>query len=221
MSATIQGIGIKRGSVFLDGGGVWNADLTPFDDVEVAEGQRVEIVIGDLTLSGTVITGGSFFSGAGLLVVGGAAGWRKTIAARAYRDDDNGVRLSGVLADLATDTGETIELATDIRSALVGAAWTRAEDVAAECLDLLGYPWRVRPDGVTEVGALATVTPSGLVSLRRYSPSDRVAIVEFPDDEVASVVPGSILDLADDIALTVATAAITITGDTLRARLTG
>lgn len=221
MGATIDGYGIQRGEVFLPGQGIWSADLSPFDDAPLVEGQRVELVIGNLTLPGTVVTGGVLEAVSGVYVVGGAGGWRKDIAERWYRDDAGGVKLSGILQDLAEATGETVELAASLQSVIVGAAWTRPEGVAAEALDILGYPWRVRPDGVTEVGPIVTSSPGGIVSLRRYVPAHRRAIVEFPDDEVASVVPGAVLELADDLTFTVASAAITITPDTIRARLQG
>lgn len=221
MGATIAGFGIERGELFLPDQGVWSAELVPFDDAVLVVGDRVELVVGDLTLSGTVVGGGVFESKPGVLVVGGAGGWRKDIALRAYRDDANGVRLSGILADLATDTGETVELASSLEGVVVGAAWTRPDGVAAEALDVLGYPWRVRPDGVTEVGPVVESRPGGIVSLRRWMAARRTAIVELPDEEVASLVPGAVLELADDVTLAVRSAAITITPDTLRGRLVG
>lgn len=217
---TINGFGIERGEVFLSSDGICSATLVPFDDAVLTEGQRVTIIVGDLTLSGTVTTGGVLVSGGGVYVVGGAGGWRQSITRRAYRDDAGGVKLAGILKDLAKDTGETVELAESLSGVTVGPAWTRPEGTAAEALDVLGKPWRVRPDGVTEVGPLVTRAAPGIVSLRRYDPAHRRAIVEFPDDEVSSVVPGSVIDLAEDITLTVATAAITITSGTIRARLT-
>lgn len=217
---TIDGFGIERGTVFLPSDGIWSAELVPFDDAVLEEGQRVKIVVGDLTLSGTITTGGVLVSGGGVYVVGGAGGWRKSIAARAYRDDAGGVKLAGVLKDLAKDTGEDVELAESLSGAIVGPAWTRLAGTAAEALDVLGRPWRVRAEGVTEVGPLVTRAAPGIVSLRRPDPAHRRAIVEFPDDEVASVVPGSVIDLAEDFTITVASAAITITSGTIRARLT-
>lgn len=219
--ATIEDFGIERGEVFLSSFGIWTADLVPLGDAVLSEGQRVTIVVGDLSLSGTIVAGAVLADSSGVRVVGGAGGWRKSIARKAYRDNENGVKLASVVADLARETGETVDVADSLRGAVLGAAWTRPEGTAAEALDVLGKPWRVRPDGVTELGPLATRQASGIVSLRSYAPGHRRAIVEFPDDEVSSVLPGTVLDLAEDLSLTVRTATITITSGTIRGRIVG
>lgn len=216
---SIDGVGIGACDVALDASGVWTATVEPTDDALFFAGQRVTVQLGDLSLSGTVTVGGTDPAGASVFVVGGAGGWRKGVKRRQYRDD-KGVRLADVLRDLATETGEDVRLDTSLVAKVVGAAWTRLEGTGAEALASLGYPWRVMPDGSTLVGPLPEVESGAFVSLRKWYPALRGADLDLPDDEVAGVVPGSVVDLGA-VSLTVRCLRVRVlTGGTVRIEVT-
>src|SRR5689334_17242823 len=111
--AFLNGSPVQRARVYLPGYGIWSTRVTLAGALALAVGQRVTLVIGDLTLSGTVRRGGSYTSESSYLIAGGADGWLKILKPRTYRGD-NGVRVANVTADLAVDTGEVIAAETGL-----------------------------------------------------------------------------------------------------------
>lgn len=198
---TIGGFGIDACDVLVEDRGIWTATVEPVDDATLADGQAVDVQLGTLTLRGTVIRGGADPAGSGVFVVGGRRGWRRVVSRRQYRDAA-GVRLSDVLRDLATETGEGVRLDSSLTSVVLGAAWTRPECQGAAALTALGYPWRVMPDGGTLVGPLPGFASAAIVSLRKWWPATGAALVELPDDDIAGIVPGAVVPLGD-VSLTV------------------
>lgn len=198
---TIGGFGIVSCDVLAEDRGIWTATVEPTDDATLADGQAVDVQLGTLTLRGTVIRGGADPAGSGVFVVGGRGGWRRVVPRRQYRAA-GGVRLSDVLRDLATETGEDARLDASLASVVLGAAWTRPECQGAAALAALGYPWRVMPDGGTLVGPLPEFASSAIVSLRKWWPDTGAAVVELPDDDIAGIVPGAVVSLGD-VSLTV------------------
>lgn len=185
-----------RADVLLTDRGVWTADVEPTDDAEIVAGQRVTLVIGDLSLSGTAVSGSMGVANSSFLVVGGAGGWRRTVGRRFYYDGA-GVRLVDVLRDLATETGENVALDASLTSKVLGEAWTRPEGTGADALTSLGVPWRVLVSGSTAVGPLPTVASGGLVSLRRFMAGIGRAIVDLPAEEFSTVLPGFEVDFGE------------------------
>lgn len=196
MSATIAGFGILRGEIVLPDQGLWVATIEPFDDAVLASGQRVSLEVGTLTLSGTILPGlSAAIEGAGASVIGGAGGWdARTVDRRAYQDDA-GVRLEEVLRDLAREAGEELALASALASVVLGRHWVRRRTLASDALVALGRPWRMRADGVTEVGALAETESAVIASLRKFLPVTSTALLELPEDDFAELVPGRVVDL--------------------------
>lgn len=137
--------------------GAWSADIVMADG-EILDGAAT-LVIGDLTLKGTVVRQGSFAGSLSTRIVAGADGWRKELPSKGY-SHVVGVKLSTVLGDVASESGESISVASD-RS--VGTFYTRDKGKARDVLSLLiGETWWIDNDGVTQTGARAStpiVTP--------------------------------------------------------------
>ncbi|MFO0588840.1 MAG: hypothetical protein U0441_14920 [Polyangiaceae bacterium] len=217
MGCTLNGWGVMRGELLLSSRGVWTADVEPTDDAEIVKGQTATLVIGDLTLTGTILSGAMGVANSSFFVVGGAGGWRKKVQRRPYFDS-LGVRLSDVVRDLATETGEKVALGSSLTSKVLGESWVRPEGTGTDALAYLGVPWRVLPSGTTFIGPLATTEAAGIVSLRRYMASIGRAIVDLPDSELTSVVPGSIVDFGE-LSMTVGTARVLVSSGSIWAEL--
>lgn len=217
--ASIGDTGIWSGDVLLSSRGIWTATVVPFDDSALSEGQAVTITVGTLSLVGTILRGSVLPEGAGFFVLGGAGKWRKGVARKSYQDD-KGVKLADVLRDLVSEAGERHTLAAALGSTVLGRHWVRPEGSGVASLNALGQPWRVRPDGVTEVGPMVYTASEGLFSVRSYAAASRTALLEVPDEDVAELVPGKTLDMGGT-SLQVDVTRIILGGGTVRVEVTG
>lgn len=179
--------------VLLPYRGTWTAEVTCTPDATFVVGDTIDMSLGSLEFRGTVLRGSALVDPARFFLVGGAGGWRKTVKRRFYKDA-NGIKLSQVLRDLATDSGETIELVDSLSSKIVGDTWTRAESTASDCLVKLGVQWRVRPDGVTVVGPSPVLTPTKTFSIKSFDAALGTAIVQFQDESMDELLPDTYVD---------------------------
>lgn len=170
--------------------GPWVAECSLEDDSDVMG--RVDVTVGDLTLSGTVSTSNSGVFGGErkVVVIGGANGWGVSVPAKDYHNDAR-VKASTVAEDAARAVGETIGAFVPVNDRVgidyvrqVGPASRALEDVAG------GAPWWVDYKGVTNVGPRNGSTTDAYEVLAYDPGSQRVTLgVESPGD----VVVGSIL----------------------------
>lgn len=187
---TLDGRRATAVSLHVPSRGVWFADVD-LDGDATLEG-AVEVVVGSLTLTGTIAPAfsGVFQLGARYRVLGGAGGWSKPVDARHYHNDA-GIKLSTVLGDLAREVGETISVqsAADV---VIGVDFVRERAPARRTLEALlsaDASWWVRYDGITEVGARAVVDVGAGVEILDYDPRTRLATLSA--DDFAPVVIGS------------------------------
>lgn len=186
--ATLAGLRVVSGTVRCPSRGAWVADLTLDSSASLTGSQT--LTVGDLSLVGSVVRGATYAGTSAWRMVGGAGRWGAMLGARAYRNDA-GVKRSTVLADIARDAGETLELPADDVS--LGTAWTRLARPAREALALAwGAEWYVDDDGTTRLGARPTGTVSAPRQVVHEEPEHglRVLATEYP----AAVRPGYTLD---------------------------
>jgi hypothetical protein len=190
MAFTLGNEQLSRAYVQLPQYGVWNAQVKLAKKKELQVGSAVALQVGDLTLQGTVRSGGTFFEVSEYLIVGGADGWSKPVKRRAYRAD-NGVRMSTVANDLAVDAGEKIMLEPGTERTL-GYAWSRPEGIASLALGDLQRAWWVDAAGVTHLGPRpASVVPSRVkVAVSSFDPTFPRLFLGIPDDTVSPFQPG-------------------------------
>lgn len=192
MSFTLNNADIQTARVSIPGSGIWIVDVSTAEGKVFAAGDAATLVLSDLTMRGTIVTGGEYVGQASYLIVGGFAGWSKVVKRRAYRTD-SGVKLSQVAKDLAADAGEQLVLDPGAERPL-GYAWERLGGVASSALrDLVGSSWWVAPDGVTHVGPrpATTVSTATKIVLESYDPRIKRATLSTPDDKIASFLPGA------------------------------
>lgn len=148
--AELNGNRIVTGVLVFQFLGIPYADVL-LDKVADISGPQT-LTLGPLSVKCTAVTVGAFTGSTRVRVVGGAAGWRKTIGPKSYQHD-LGVKKSTVVGDAARECGETVVVDAD---GSVGQAFVRQQSPAARVLEQVGDPWWVRPDGVTEVGVRAS-----------------------------------------------------------------
>jgi len=188
LSSTLNGSRVTHAHVTIPAWGVWDAEVTV--DGEIALEGSVTLRLADLTLVGTVLSGGAMIGRSSFRIVGGAGGWRQVVPSKAYVNDA-GVKVTKVLGDVAATVGETVEISTDDR---VGPAWTREAGAAGATLNLVApRGWYVGEDGVTRLGSRAAgklaerTTRVQTVNLARGK-------VVLAAESIASILPGLVVD---------------------------
>lgn len=187
--ATLNGVTATAVRVSIPANGLWWAE------VECASGDSMTgaatLVVDDLTLRGTIITGGAYEARTRYRIVGGAGGWGRTIAARAYVNDLS-PKKSAILADAARECGETLGT-VPASDTVAGGAYVRASGPASRVLDDL-YPrgWYVDEAGVTQIGRRARVTYTGTAT--RITDDHAQVRFELAPPSLAGLLPGAVVD---------------------------
>jgi hypothetical protein len=184
---TLNGRAVTKCRVSLPAWGVWFAEAE-IDTAEALTGAATLVMPG-LTLVGTILSGGTDRGRARFRIAGGAGGWGRTVAAKAYANDV-GVKHATILGDVARDCGETLGT---VPAAVAGPAYTRAAGPAVAVLDdLHARGWYVDAAGVTQIGLRAATTYSGTaVRLRPEPASNRL---ELAPSTLEGLLPGAVID---------------------------
>lgn len=174
------------------------------------------LVLGDLSMIGTVLRGGVDSPDRPAFVVAGGAGWSTLLQGPggAYASP-SGVRLRTVLADLARAAGEAYDVPADVS---IGAAygWDAGTPVDAVLAELVTRgalgPWRAQPNGRTSFApwpALPAADTHGHVVDRRLARGLREVALTT---SVAAWLPGATVQ-----GVTIARTTLNETQDELRA----
>lgn len=166
--------------------GVAVATLETADPAPVTIDAPASLVLGDLTLAGTVVEGGPTTGGTYRYDWRAGAGlWHREVAERAYQSG-LGVLLSTVLRDLPaafTEAGypRAEQVSIGVPERRLGPAvshWTRLQGPAWNTLGATEVPWYVDPAGVTQIRERV----SGEVTAEDYTVTDSA-----PDDSRISI----------------------------------
>jgi len=189
-TATLNDHRVTSATIDLPAWGAWHADVSLDGEVKIAG--AVTLVVNDLTLKGTILSGGPLFGRSRFRVVGGAGGWGKILPKNSYANDA-GVRLSTILNDAAKAAGETLDAST-VPTIQLGPAWTRDEGAACFVLNALApSAWYVGEDGVTRLGQRKASTFAGQAT--RIEPVDQATKrLTIASESIATLVPGVVVD---------------------------
>jgi hypothetical protein len=213
---TCAGADAASVSLHVPGTGPWFADCRLLEAEGAEPSGRVELVIGDVTLSGTVDPdhSGTFGEQRSVRVIAGAAGWGRHLSALNYSRNDAGIKKSRIAGDAATLVGEVMAAPL---SGNVGSHYVRAAGAASRVLDDLSPgAWWVDYSGLTQTGKRFTVPAGGGATVLEYDTStNRVTCVV---DTLNDLPIGAQLTDATRWAgtLTVAALEIAITAETFR-----
>jgi|SRR6478609_6754785 len=188
MSATLNGLQCASARLTLPLYGAWIADME-IAAAEDAPSGRCSLVIGDMTLSGTVFRSIEHAGNTRVRVVGGAGKWGKAVAPRGYKSPA-GLQLAPILQDAARDAGEALGA---IPAQSVGSWYSRRRGAASQVFALLpsGTSWWVDDAGVTQVGARSTGTIS--TPLDVMSCDGFAGVATIAADELSPIRPGRTL----------------------------
>lgn len=144
--ASYSGVRITNGHIAIPRYGMWSGDVSLSEDVDVRETDS--LVIGNLSMVGHVYRQAKFGGELRCRLIGGYGGWRTKIPKKQY-SFNSGVKLSTVLKDAATESGEKIVITND---RVIGNGFVREEAMASRVLrQLAGEFWYIDPAGVTQV----------------------------------------------------------------------
>lgn len=192
---TIGTAAVTRGVMRLPLSGVWVADLDVDTDAELA-GQVVITADGG-TFVGTVISGAVSHGLWRGRIVGGAAGLRAELPARAYR----GALLADVLADVLAEAGEAADAssaALDVNVSLWHRLAGPASSTVAEVARAAGLASRVTAAGAVWMGAETWPdAPDGDVTLIDSDPRRGTYTVS---GDVWTILPGLLWVVRDEAA---------------------
>lgn len=200
--------------------GPWFADVELEGAPDISG--RVELRLGDTTLSGTVLPleSGVHMERRRMRIVAGAGAWGSLLAAKAYHNDA-GIRALLVAQDAARESGET--LGDDFAPALdrLGIDYVRRAGRAARALEDAagGATWWVDYAGITRVGtrpSSAARTRAYIVT--EYDPRARIVDLALDDDDVSLVGIGTILSEGLEAPQTVRELEIDVGPDRMRVR---
>ena len=181
---TFAGVPVARVRLVMSYYGLWMATLALYDATTLPA-TTSPLVLGNLSLQGTVYRGASYTGQRKAMVVGGAGGWRQSVPAQQYAQT-SGVLVSTVLGDAATLVGERVSVTSD--SLLPG--FVREAAPASRVLrQVAGIAWWMRADGVTVVGPRVSSTVSSAALVESYDTAAGKAIVSTED--YASWLPGA------------------------------
>ena len=188
-AATLAGLRVTSARVTVPAWGRWFAEVQ-LDGEHTLSG-RVSLVVADLTLSGTILSGGPGLGRSSFRIVAGAGGWGRELAAKPYADD-SGVKFATVLGDAAREVGET--LATIAPTVRTGPAYAREAGPASLALQTLApRAWYVDEAGTTRLGARAAGALVGKVT--RITPLDKArGKVVLAAESIATILPGVVVD---------------------------
>jgi hypothetical protein len=189
--ASCAGLPVVAGKLLIPLVGAWTADLTLAGATSVSG--TVSVVVGNLTLQGTVFRSETYGGQVKARLVGGYGGWRTSVPAQGY-GSSAGINLSLVLGDVASACGEVVSVGQDapIGNAFVRVNWATsvASDVLWQLVAQGLIPaWYVAPSGTTMVAAWPTTNVQTPFTITDQDADSGIVVVATED--YASWLPGA------------------------------
>jgi hypothetical protein len=184
-TATVNGITAAVCSLMITASGIPFADVELTDTVTLPP--RSILIIGSLTMVCTATRQGTYLGRTQARLVAGAAGWRNPVTARGY-GSPAGVQLAQVIADAATEVGETVGVIAPVPA---GPFYTRRAARASQVFDLVpaGLSWWVDLNGLAQVG---TRTPSiAVANIQVIDWDTGIGRAIVAAEENAGLIPGA------------------------------
>jgi hypothetical protein len=155
---SLDGFSSSDVTVHVPAVGVWILTCTVADDSFELSERQVTATVGSQSFVGTIDmdASGEFIESKKVRIIGGKAGWRKTIKGAGFHNDI-GVKRATIAANLIAQTGEVLG---DAASGTVGIDYAWGDGTAATRLEGVFPDWRVGYDGKTYLNAPA-VAPQG------------------------------------------------------------
>lgn len=184
--ASLGGIRVVSGSVSIPLYGPWAADLTLATDGAIPASPT--LVLGNLSLQGTVVRQDAFAGARQVRLVGGFGGWMKQVPAQAYgMPVGTSLPISLVLNDLASLVGEKIAPGA---AGTIGGQYTREAASAQRSLECIsGGQWWIDGQGLTHVGLRAGAPIQSAFQIIHYDGGR--GLVQVSTESPADWLPGN------------------------------
>jgi hypothetical protein len=175
---------------------------------ELSASGQATIEIADRSYVGTIVRGSTVYGRSRYRIVAGQGGWGGSVEARSYYDTA-GVEAAKILADLASDAGETI---AGLPTTRLGQHYARHGGIASRVLhELAPRAWYVDAAGVTQYGQRASATYTGSDTRTAVDPA--AGYVDLAVSELGVLDPGVVVDggaPATDIEITLDATRLTV-----------
>lgn len=182
--ATLGSVAIYRGKLVLPYTGIYHAELV-LDAATDLSGPQT-LTLAGVTWALAYVRAIDFAGERGVLLVGGAAGWRTVIPSKQY--GQGGVSAQMILQDAAVACGELAPV-IDASVPPVGQAWNRATGPASDVLRLfLGDGWWMDSSGRVQTALRATTAISSAFSALHVNGA--AGVYEIATDSPGDWVPG-------------------------------
>lgn len=190
-SATLNGHKVTDARLTIPAWGASYHDVSI--DGEVSLSGAATLVVADLTIKGTFLSGGPAVGRSYFRIVAGSGGWGKLLPKKAYAND-LGVKFTTVLGDAASAVGETIVFSDADKATKLGPAFVRAEAPASRLLELLApNNWYISEDGATHFGQRSKTTLNSKAA--RVTPLDKArGTLTLASETIANILPGIVVD---------------------------
>jgi hypothetical protein len=198
--STLGASTVSRSRLTIPFYGTAFADVVPETGGPPAVGAKLTLTLAGLAAAMTVTRSGTDSPDSPHVTLVSGAGWDKPLRARSYQAD-GGVKLSTILRDLATDTGEQFAALPPDR--VVGTAYFRpANSIAAPSTGRMALsalwrrglvpPWWVDGPGLTRFDARPSGAATGRADVMRRDASVGLRVVGV--DAPAGFLPGTSIE---------------------------
>lgn len=190
-TASLNGIAATGLRLTIPAYGLWWAEVECASQDALASGAAVTLAVDDLTLRGTIVSGGAYQLRTRYRVVAGAGGWGRSVGARSYAND-LGVKAAIVLRDAAAEVGEALGA---VPPTTFGPAFVRASGPASRVLDAVSpRAWYVDNAGVTQFGRRPAVAYTAPYQQQVNDAAQGRIDIAPSEGSVSALVPGAIVD---------------------------
>jgi hypothetical protein len=204
---TLGGVQANRVRLHVPLHGVPVADVELVNATALANLQT--LVVGDLSLQGTIVSGGVAAEVASYHWVAGRASWGVTLPARGYQSA-LGVLRSSILQDLQTDLavatsgrGDTVAIGIpEQRVGPIQSGYARPAGPAWDTLKTLRVPWYVDVAGVTQIRERTGIEVPATVDVLQSRPDEGSFVVASRDETYSRWLPGNLIAGARIVSLT-------------------
>lgn len=187
MMASLAGQAVTDAAVQIPAWGVWWADVSTTGDDALSG--AATLVLADIELRGTIVSGGVHAGRGRYRLAGGAGSWGRDVGPQGYQDDD-GVQAATLLQDAASAVGETLGALPQSR---LGQHYARTQGPASRVLhELAPRAWYVDLAGVTQFGERTPRTYTGDAPRVDVDPCGLVT--SLATETLAGLLPGVVVD---------------------------
>ena len=143
--ATLDNHRIISGNICIPYYGLWCGDVVLASPASLPK--TTILSIANLNMQCAIFRSASFSGSRSARIIGGFGGWRNEVKSQAS-SNNNGIRISTILGDVAATVGEQVKIKTD---SVIGTTYVRDKGPASRVLrQILDEAWWIDTNGVIQ-----------------------------------------------------------------------